>query len=692
MNQSKIILLIGKALAISFVCALFLEVFFFNYRYFESKSYKSIDGYDVSIGPGLTDNGDGSYVVTDSQNAWVELSNIDGHISNIYLDVFDPDMPSWDNSVIELEIFGTDDGNSEYFKLPETEIVHGIDSSLYKRLYLIGNSSKLKVRFRNWQDRSLWLNRIGLNVKRKFELSTVRAIFCGLFIFFLILFRPRSFIYDIPLEFKGSKNSVQRLFIISIIAAYVGIIIIGSRKFDSKDWMNDPWKAHLQYNYLAESLLEGHTWLNIEPPKALLDMDNPYDIVARDQALSESGEEYVVDFAWYNGKYYCYFGVVPVFLFFIPYLVLTGEQLYRGALLSAACIAFGIVAFWFVYTVAKKYYDKVSLGLYLLVVAVLLMSSQMLYCFHHRGIYSVPILLCMVFNLFGLTCWLNASKNEKLNKGYLLLGAISIALTIGTRPAHAAVVLLAFPIFWKEIKDKKFFSKKGFMNTLAVMGPFFVVGFGIMYYNFIRFGNVFDFGDEYMLNSYDMTHRGFILQRWWLGFFEYFFQPLNIIPKFPYISAFVVWADMPTDYLGQIINEPFLGGYFALNSIGVFLLALVTHKQEMKGKRVWGISVGAVLIGALIVALGIQRVGYTLRYMSDFSLYISIALVFCLFAVLEKRMENSSDRIIWYTFVALAVVCVLVNSWALFADGRFNNLRESAPGVFYAVKYMSFPR
>ena len=153
MNQSKIILLIGKALAISFVCALFLEAFFFNYRYFESKSYKSIDGYDVSIGPGLTDNGDGSYVVTDSQNAWVELSNIDGHISNIYLDVFDPDMPSWDNSVIELEIFGTDDGNSEYFKLPETEIVHGIDSSLYKRLYLIGNSDKLKVRFTNWQDR-----------------------------------------------------------------------------------------------------------------------------------------------------------------------------------------------------------------------------------------------------------------------------------------------------------------------------------------------------------------------------------------------------------------------------------------------------------------------------------------------------------------------------------------------------------
>ena len=298
----------------------------------------------------------------------------------------------------------------------------------------------------------------------------------------------------------------------------------------------------------------------------------------------------------------------------------------------------------------------------------------------------------MLFNLFGVTCWLNASKNGKLNKGYLLIGAISIALTIGTRPAHAIVVLLAFPIFWTEIKEKKFFSRKGFANTLVVMVPFFVVGFGVMYYNFIRFGNVLDFGDEYMLNSYDMTHRGFILQRLWLGIFEYFFQPLSITPKFPYISAIAVWADMPTDYLGQIINEPFLGGYFALNSVGVFLVALATHKQDMKNKKVWSLALGGMLIGILIVMLGIQRVGFTLRYMSDFSLYISMSLVFCLFVVLEKGIRNSSDRLIWCAFVALAVSCVVVNVWALFADGRFGNLREAAPGVFYALKYMGFPR
>ena len=63
-----------------------------------------------------------------------------------------------------------------------------------------------------------------------------------------------------------------------------------------------------QYNHLADAFLSGKVSLDLPVSAALSDMENPYDTSARAQELSQAGEYYYLDYAFYNGHYYSYFG------------------------------------------------------------------------------------------------------------------------------------------------------------------------------------------------------------------------------------------------------------------------------------------------------------------------------------------------------------------------------------------------
>ena len=69
-----------------------------------------------------------------------------------------------------------------------------------------------------------------------------------------------------------------------------------------------------QYEVMTDSILERHLYLDEEVSEDLLALDNPYDFFARDKG----GIDYLWDHAFYNGRYYMYFGIVPVFTVFLP--------------------------------------------------------------------------------------------------------------------------------------------------------------------------------------------------------------------------------------------------------------------------------------------------------------------------------------------------------------------------------------
>lgn len=71
---------------------------------------------------------------------------------------------------------------------------------------------------------------------------------------------------------------------------------------------------------LVDAFRAGQLHLPEEPTEGLLSLENPYDWSQR----SALGGRILWDHLLYNGHYYSYYGIAPVFLLFLPYNLLTG--------------------------------------------------------------------------------------------------------------------------------------------------------------------------------------------------------------------------------------------------------------------------------------------------------------------------------------------------------------------------------
>ena len=671
------------ALAILIFAALLIEIFFFNYRFWESLTFNSVSESWSCVG--LERIRDNVYLANDADNAAICYDNLNTPVKNLYLQVFKINDYS-DEEVYPVKISANDAGSAHLFAFPETEILPAVPESMFIRTHLVGNTTSVKAQIRNLENGEFYYIQAGINQKRDLLLHFERIIFVFLLLGILWLFRPNSHLYKTKVDFA---NRAQRIGIVSAVLLIVfSFIIVGSVCYVEDPESNTTWS---QYGYLAQSIANGKPYLEFEAPAVLQELSNPYDTGVRNAAVLEHNESYILDLAYYKGHYYSYFGVVPVLLFHLPYYLITGTDLDTFFPIMICGILFVPACFWFTASLIKRYFTNASLGFYLLMSSLLVISSEILYSIHFPILYSLPVTTALVLNIFGLSCWINATDgNGRLNKAYLMAGAFSIALVMGCRPQLAITLLFAFPLFREDIKAKRFFSKAGLGNTLCVIVPFLLIGFGLMHYNYIRFGNPLDFGATYNLTGFDMTHRGFIPDRFWLGVFEYLFQPFIVSPKYPYLSVIAGFMQLPSDYQGQTINEPLLGGFFAFNTIGLYLAALPSCRKHLQQKGLYSFAAASLLMGLIIMAVDIQMVGMTLRYLTDFSVFIMISVIIVILTIEETSAADGTYFLQLRIITALVFLCIIINYLSLIADGRFNCFRAEVPKIFFALKYQLF--
>lgn len=158
-----------------------------------------------------------------------------------------------------------------------------------------------------------------------------------------------------------------------------------------------------QYAETANSLLHGHVHLDLPMNKNLQNMQNPYDYALRcsTQVVNAKDSTPVFfDVAFFRGHYYQYFGVLPVILFFIPYKLLTGNDLNVGPLiLLLSFMIIAAIAFLSVQLVrmmGKRTRCSVSVGSFVLVNAVFVLGIPIFSLIQLEMFYTVPQ-LCAVF-------------------------------------------------------------------------------------------------------------------------------------------------------------------------------------------------------------------------------------------------------------------------------------------------------
>lgn len=646
-------------LIFSVLLALFLECTLFNFRVFQTFEYEPVDlsdKYDV-----VYMHSTGKYENEYKKPAtgvtpYLYIDDLDNKINNIYFDIRAYDGKG-EAVGAYVTVSVTDESNANLFRLPTQTVMHGVESTKYLNLITNGNSTALKLSVTTDFAEIYRIQCVKINVPQPFQFKILRVLVVALVAFLVYLLRPKSKIWTVA--FSGSSK--QRMIICAVVLLEIALLI-GVSTFNPM-FQKNPSSHTAQYQQLAQSFLDGRLYLDKAPPEYLAEMENPYDYGERTEIKEMKGQGYYWDASYFEGKYYVYFGVVPVLLTYLPYRALTNTDMPNVMAIRFFTVFFVIGSFLLIYRLIKRYFKerKIPFVSYLLISLIFVNASCGIFIAKRPDFYSVPIISGLAFTVLGLYFWLLSLKNEgRVNGGFAALGSLCLALVAGCRPQLLVVSAFAFLLFWNSVfKDRSLFSKKSIWQTVAICMPYIIVAAGIMWYNYARFGSPFDFGQNYNLTTNDMTGRGYRVERVGLSLFTYFFQLPNISAAFPFINS----VRIDTNYLGTTITEPMFGGIFAvIPLLWCFAILPFIYKGMVKGHRL-AFCLLPLGLSLFIGAFDAQGAGLLQRYVNDFSFLAILAAAVVIFYVYEKtrgRLRNYVNAFLGFATVGSGVYCFLI--------------------------------
>jgi len=494
------------------------------------------------------------------------------------------------------------------------------------------------------------------------------------------LFRPSSPIYDIVfLEMKRAKNIALVIFLLgNMLLLY---LVSGLNPF----FQQENTAHQSEYQALAEALSDGQLYLHEEPADSLKSMENPYDYAHRAQVVEAAGEYFLWDHAYYEGKYYVYFGVVPAVLFYLPYYRLTGGAHLHNRQVILIGAAMLLLAFaGLICQVIRRWFPKTSLGVWILLSELMVIGCGLIYMCKRTDMYTVPIITGLGLGFLGLLSFWCADRDGKLFPPLVALGSFLTALVAGCRPQLFLVIIFTLIILRRYIFSISYLkTREGRVNAAAFAAPMIMVAALLMWYNYARFGSVFDFGANYNLNFNDMRGRGFVGDRIPLGVWAYLFAPVKAALTFPFVEA----NYFNTNYLGVTISEATYGGLFACNLFVWLCPLLVVFRKRIRRCSASALAFAGMVIGLVIVIVDTQMAGILMRYFSDFSVFFLFAALLIWLLFFERVQKGAlRDGLLLFLFVCL-LISVVYQGLIFFSDTG-EALQDLRKDLYAQAKYL----
>lgn len=672
MKKKNIIKQILLIILISF----FVEIFIFNFRSLQSIAYNKKILKDINVGNGVEKSGN-KYTIVDNKDGYIEVKKINKKVNNIKIDL----TILSNDKYLAYNIYATDEGNKYYYKLPERYYYPNINKSKYVTLDLSGKADRLKIEIKRLKGTNVdfQINEISINNKIPISISWTRFILLAFTLIIIIFIRPNSELYKYKVNFNNKKQ-IAIIIITIILESFCFYYLLTSNKVDLSQYSN-----HKQYHQLTEALAKGKTSLNIEPSKEIKTMKNPYDYSDRSKLFKETGAAFEWDRAYYKGKYYVYFGIVPVLVSYLPVYLITNILLPNSIVIYIVSLLMILGLFLLEKEFVKRYFKNVSFLLFLLIYVWSINCTGLVGILCYPTLYNVPITFALMFTYFGLYFWISSIRDANISKTKIFLGSLCMALVAGCRPQLLVGSFLAFPIFWNKIfKERKLFSKKSIVETLLAIFPFIIVAIFLMYYNKVRFGSIFDFGANYNITGNDMTRRGFKIDRIGLGVFSYLLQPVNIKATFP----FLIRTIFTTNYMGTTISEPMFGGLLVANPVLLFGIISPRLKKIIKNKKLFKINIFCLIAGLLLVILDTQMAGILQRYMSDFCWLFSIPTVITILSIFDSNINKKTKKILLEILLILIALAILHQFLYMFDDQLLHDMINSSTEFYFKWYYL----
>lgn len=422
---------------------------------------------------------------------------------------------------------------------------------------------------------------------------------------------------------------------------------------------------------LVDAFIKGHVYLDTEPSPELLALENPYDPSAR------SGISFLWDHLLYNGKYYSYYGIAPVFMIFLPFKLITGYYFGDGP----AVLLFTIIGLFFMAlsyeTLIKNMATKRSIPSYLKYSLFLLLGLGCGALFQVTRPYFYEVstssaFMCMMIALFHISKsgLIYKIENNKWQKYHFVMASLWLSLAVLSRAttilyALMHLILLGF-YFYHNYKEMD--KKDIILFFVLSLVPYLVFGSIQCVYNYLRFGNIFDFGIEYSLTIADFKHMPFHFGNVLTSLYNFMFAPPIYVERAYFLygnnvrfgSAYYFFETSSS--IGLIYRMPII--------LCLLLFPfLISYSKKERIEHIFTRWLPCVVIPFVQVILTWQS-GFATRYYTDFAWPLMFFAIFTFIRFYDEKMTTKNSdlyvliflcvHLVFSTFVTTNMVAVYV--------------------------------
>ena len=566
-----------------------------------------------------------------------------------------------DRYILMSDIFYTDDAHHNYIESPAyLEVLRDTPRTQYKSCDYAGTLGKLKLRLHVTKGEKLVIRGLTVNQRIPLNFSVWRVALLWLFAVGVYVFRRSPSFrrrYDTadPVH-RWTPVVLTALFMFSLwgLFALYETPFIHTPSFTAKTGSQITQE-------LVDALEAGQTSLLEKPSEALLQMRYPYEWTARDLA----GVDYLWDHLLYNGKYYSYYGIGPVLVFFLPYHLLTGCYFPT----DYACLLFGLAGTALLAAAYCRLMQhrmrRLPFSLCMSGLLLVLVTSGVQFSGYRPHFYEMAETAGFMFYALGLYflsgSGLLGDRPIRLHK--LALSGVSISLAVLSRPtfalyAIAAVIWLWFGWMRYRAQQPQPAARSHVVRyALAALLPYVLFGGLQMAYNYARFGSPFEFGIRYSLTINDFTHTEFHTSLAAVSLYNLLIALPQFQLNFPFVLGSTHQLDTNAYYYFETASAiGLLWRALPLGGLCYAPRALKPMSWRQRGRLLLIVGLPTVVFPLLLMALTWES-GYALRYSVDFAWQLVLGGLLVCFYVYSRSQSPRMRRFLETTMVAAVVWC-----------------------------------
>lgn len=593
------------------------------------------------------------------------------------------DNPEDYNRYVTAAYYIADENSTKAAALVKREKipVGGSEHRITEYIGSYGNAAYLDVTFEDVKE-DFTVSELVINPSYKPSFNFLRFSFIFMFIALIFVLKQKKSVQAVKeMSFSwASTLAVSLCLIMSGITLF--FCLTEGRKVFYPYPLEGEIKSFSPYIQQFDAFIKGQLHIDVQPSAELLALENPYSPSER------NGVSFMFDRAFYEGKYYSYFGIAPIIAVYLPIYLLSGfipgDSVVMGifSVITAVFLPLAVIEWTKLRGKNPPWIAAVcAVGTYFASMVLIVQRGR-------AAFYYIASIAAMAFVSAFLYFILKALQCEKKSKKsiFLLLAGTGFALAFLSRinavlPVSFAIAGFIVIYAVKNIKGRK---TKSFIGEMTFLGlPVAAAVIFTFLYNNARFGSPLQFGTDYQLTVANASEYELFAGGIFSTLFHYFIQPLVSNEFFPYIGLNI---SRIADY-GKSIYIDSNFGLFAIPFMLSLLLSPILFKSKNISKNIKIILALSLISLPVTAFLNYCLGGVIFRYTADltlFAAFVSAIILLEVFALMRKKYgEEAGNTAGKYITVFTAVTVVIVFALTLSLNVNF---AEYDPDVYMAVK------